>query len=224
MSVRQHSEARGTDRRSHGLAGAFRAERLAGPTRRLLLALALLTPSGAAAAEVPGAETPAEESTLTDYVIGVEDLIEISVWKNPDLSVTIPVRPDGKISLPLIADVTAAGLTPLRLKEVLTERLSAFVSSPEVSVLVKEVNSFKIYVVGEVARPGELKLKSNIRFLQAIALVGGFTSFADRSKIIVLRDTGDTELRFEINYNKVVSGSRPEDNIALLPRDTIVVP
>jgi len=159
-----------------------------------------------------------------EYLIGVEDVLEVSVWKNADLSVTIPVRPDGKISLPLIDDVPAAGLTPMELKQILTEKWSSFLSAPEVSVLVKEVNSFKVYVVGEVARPGELKLKSKIRLLQAIALVGGFSSYADRNKIVVLRDREGTELRFEINYSKVVSGEKPEDNLVLVPGDTIVVP
>jgi len=171
------------------------------------------------------AADPAKEaSSSKDYVIGVEDVLQISVWKNPDLSVTIPVRPDGKISLPLIDDVPAAGLTPDELKKILSDRWSAFLSEPEVSVLVKEVNSFKVYVIGEVARPGELRLKSKLRLLQAIALAGGFTTYADRGKLLVLRDSNGMELRYEINYNKVVSGDKPEDNLVLMPGDTIVVP
>lgn len=200
-----------------------RARRGATALAALLLA-ALAAPAGAAEEARATADDERQAAGSRDYVIGVEDILEVSVWKNPDLSVTIPVRPDGKISLPLIDDVPAAGLTPIELKQILTERWSSFLSAPEVSVLVKEVNSFKVYVVGEVARPGELKLKSKIRLLQAIALVGGFSNFAERNKIVVLRDRSGAELRYEINYSKVVSGEKPEDNLILAPGDTIVVP
>lgn len=190
-----------------------------------------------AVAGVPGAAGGSEQAppsaaaplgdpraASVDYTIGVEDLIQVSVWKNPDLSVTVPVRPDGRISLPLIDDVPAAGMTPLQLKEDLTQRWKAFLSAPEVSVIVKEVNSIKVYVVGEIVRPGELRLKSRTRLLQAISLAGGFTGFAERGKIVLLREAGGVEKRFEINYNKVVSGDRPDDNMVLMPGDTIVVP
>jgi len=159
-----------------------------------------------------------------DYVIGVQDLIQVTVWKNPDLSVTAPVRPDGKISLPLIDDVHAAGLTPQQLKDELTRRWKAFLSAPEVSVIVKEVNSLKVYLVGEVARPGELSLKGKTRLLQALSLAGGFTTFAERSKIIVLRDNKGVETRYEIKYKDLVSGKKPDENLVLKPGDTIVVP
>jgi polysaccharide biosynthesis/export protein len=159
-----------------------------------------------------------------EYTIGVEDLIQVTVWKNPDLSVTVPVRPDGKISLPLIDDVQAAGLTALQLKEDLTRRWKSFLSGPEVSVIVKEVNSFKVYLVGEVAHAGELRLKAPTRLLQAISLAGGFSTFADRGKIVLLREGREGQQRFEINYNKVVSGDKPDGNMALEPGDTIVVP
>lgn len=175
----------------------------------------------AASASAPPPEESAEPK---DYVIGVEDVIQVTVWKNPDLSVTVPVRPDGKISLPLIDDVAAAGQTPLQLKEELTRRWKNFLSAPEVSVMVKEINSQKIYIIGEVARPGELQLKGKTRLLQAISLSGGFTAYADRSKIIVLRASGSAEIRYEINYNKVVSGAKPEDNMVLQAGDTLVVP
>lgn len=159
-----------------------------------------------------------------DYIIGVEDLIQVSVWKNPDLSMTVPVRPDGKISLPLIDDVQAAGMSPTQLKTLLTTRWSEFLSAPEVSVIVKEINSLKVYLVGEVARPGELKLKDRTRLLQAISLAGGFTAFADEDKIVVLRRDPEGEIRLEINVKKIVSGERPEDNVILHPGDTIFVP
>jgi polysaccharide export outer membrane protein len=207
----------------------MRSIRVGVPGRMALLVfLAVPGIGGAAASEqAPESATAAGQDPRAanpDYTIGVEDLIQISVWKNPDLSVLVPVRPDGKISLPLIDDVPAAGMTPLQLKDDLTARWKAYLSAPEVSVIIKEVNSIKVYVVGEIARPGELRLKSRTRLLQALSLAGGFTGFADRGKIILLREAGGGEKRFEINYNKVVSGNRPDDNMVLMPGDTIVVP
>lgn len=159
-----------------------------------------------------------------EYVIGVEDVLYISVWKNPDLSREVPVRPDGKITLPLIDDVSAVGLTPGRLKDVLTERWKSYITGPEVSVIVTQVNSLKVYMVGEVSKPGILQLKSRTRLLQAISLAGGFTAFADRTRIVVLRNNGSGETRLEFNYKKILSGDRPEDNIFLKPGDTVIVP
>lgn len=160
-----------------------------------------------------------------DYVIGVEDLLYIAVWKNPDLSREVPVRPDGKITLPLIDDVVAVGLTPTRLKEILTERWRSFITAPEVSVIVTQVNSLKVYMVGEIAKPGILVLKGKTRLLQALSLAGGFTQFADRSRVIVLRAIGGgNETRLEFNYKRIVSGSSPEDNVVLMPGDTVIVP
>jgi polysaccharide export outer membrane protein len=178
-------------------------------------------PSGGNEAAAP---RPVADPNSADYVIGIEDVIQITVWKNADLSVTVPVRPDGKISLPLIDDVQAAGLHPLELKGELTRRWKSFLSAPEVSVIVKEVNSFKIFMVGQVVRQGELQLKGPTRLLQAISLAGGLTTFADKSKIVVLRESGGVESRREINFKNVVSGKRPEENILLLPGDTVVVP
>lgn len=195
------------------------------PIRPVIAALcAFLFLTAAFTAESATPPAPAAIPEKADYVIGVEDLIQISVWKNPDLTSIVPVRPDGKISLPLIDDVAAAGLTPLQLKKSLTALWKSYLSEPEVSVIVKEVNSYKIYLVGEISQPGELRPKSRIRLLQAISLAGGLTEFAEKGKIVVLRDEGDHELRYEINYNKIVSGDRPEDNLVLMPGDTIVVP
>lgn len=192
----------------------------------IFLGIALPVGALAQTQEGQGTAQSAEPPAIPDeeYTIGVEDLIQVTVWKNADLSVTVPVRPDGKISLPLIDDVMAAGLTTLQLKEELTRRWKNFLSAPEVSVIVKEINSLKIYLVGEIAHPGELRFKGKTRLLQAISLAGGFTNFAERGRIIVLRRTGDVESRFEINYNKVVSGKTPEGNIVLKAGDTIVVP
>ncbi len=170
--------------------------------------------------EAGGSSGPYDE----DYVIGVEDLLQIAVWKTPDLSLTVPVRPDGKISLPLIDDVQAAGLTPLQLKVLLKEKWKVYVSDPEVSVIVQEINSFKVFLVGEIVRPGELRLKDRTSLAQAISLAGGFTAFANPEDIVLLRRTGNTEVRHKVNFKKVVSGDRPEQNLTLRPSDTIFVP
>ncbi|MBI3448549.1 MAG: polysaccharide biosynthesis/export family protein [Acidobacteria bacterium] len=205
-------------------------------TRRILIpclllaaAYALADSAGAGAAKEAKMAASAPASVAVDpngptYVIGIEDVIQITVWKNSDLSVIVPVRPDGRISVPLIDDVTAAGLHPLELKDELTRRWKAFLSAPEVSVIVKEVNSFKVYMVGQVSKQGELQLKGPTRLLQAISLAGGLTSFADRSKIVLLRESGGHEIRKEINYKRVISGKDADDNVLLERGDTVYVP
>src|SRR5919197_967058 len=137
------------------------------------------------------------------YVIGPEDVLDISVWKNTDISRTVPVRPDGKISLPLLNDVQAAGLTALELRKDLAQKLAEYVPSPEVSVIVSDVRSFKVSVIGEVVRPGRFELKSWTTVLDALALAGGFTPFAARSRIVILHPEGTTMKRIPFNYNKL---------------------
>jgi len=158
------------------------------------------------------------------YVIGPEDLIKIDVWKEPELSQSVPVRTDGKISLPLINDVYVVGLTPLALQQELTQKLSKFVENPTVSVIVEQINSLKIYVVGNVNNPGVFDVKREINVLQAISLAGGFTEWANKRKIKIFRKQGGAEQIIEINYNKITSGKHPELNIPLQPGDSIVVP
>lgn len=177
---------------------------------------------GVMAVAAPAAEAVAEAQD--DYVIGVEDVLFVSVWKNPDLSKEVPVRPDGKITLPLIDDISAVGLTPGQLKDILTERWKSFITAPEVSVIVTQVNSLKVYMIGEIAKPGILTLKSRTRLLQALSLAGGFTPYADRSKIVVLRNNGAGEIRLEYSYKKIISGDNPDDNVFLRPGDTVIVP
>lgn len=195
--------------------------------RSAVLVIALLCPVLTLADDPPdetaAAERP-ENPYAGDYLIGIEDVLQIAVWKTPDLSLTVPVRPDGKISLPLIDDVHAAGLSPAELKAVLTDRWKLFVSDPEVSVIVQEINSYKVFLVGEVARPGELRLRDQTTLAQAISLSGGFTAFAHPEKIVVLRHTEEAERRFEVNFKKVISGARPEQNLVLHPGDTVYVP
>jgi polysaccharide export outer membrane protein len=158
------------------------------------------------------------------YVIGPEDVIYIHVWKEDALSRTVLVRMDGKISLPLVDDVQAAGLTARQLKEVLTKRLKEFVDNPNVSVIVTEPNSFKVYVSGEVKTPGVVRLRSETTILQLIPMVGGFTEWANQKKILIIRKEDGKEKRMTVNYKKIVKGNAPDQNIILRAGDQVVVP
>ncbi len=157
------------------------------------------------------------------YVIGPEDTLHVSVWKEPDLTATLPVRPDGQISLPLLNDVQAAGLTPMQLAASLTEKLKKYVADPRVTVVVTAMNSQRIYVMGEVAHTGAMPLTPNMTVLQALA-AAGFTEFANTKGIYILRNVNGKQQKIPFNYKKVVKGEDPEQNILLQPRDTIVVP
>jgi len=159
-----------------------------------------------------------------NYVIGSEDILYIHVWKEELLSKTIPVRIDGKISIPLINEITAAGLTPLQLKELLTQKFKEYVENPTVSVMVMEANSFKIYISGQVRSPGVYRLRSETTLLQIIPMVGGFTDWANQKKILIIRKEDGKEKRMTVNYKKIVSGDNPDSNIVLKAGDTIVVP
>jgi len=167
---------------------------------------------------------PPDPGEGSDYRIGVGDVIEVRVWKEPDLTRSVPVRPDGKISFPLLDDLPAAGLTPLELKAVLAERLKQFLSEPRVTVLVSEVNSYKVYVMGEVVTTGALTLKSKTNLLQAISLAGGFSPYAKRNDIVVLRKNGKKDERITVSYERILNGKNPEQNLTLEPGDTVVVP
>jgi polysaccharide export outer membrane protein len=166
---------------------------------------------------------PAFIDTSRDFRIGPEDILDILVWKQENLSRTVPVRPDGKVSIPLVNDIQAAGLTPNELRQQLTERLSEYVPSPEVSVIVKEVHSVKVAVLGAVKMPGHYEVKSPATVLELIARAQGLTEFADRNRIVVLRQNGSTTTRVPFNYKKVADGSEQE-NFFVKPGDIIVVP
>ena len=161
-----------------------------------------------------------------DYRIGTGDVLEISVWKNDQLSRTVTVRPDGMISLPLVNDVPAAGLTPLELRDSLTTRLAEYVPSAEVSVIVNAVRSFGVSVIGSVARPGHFDLTGPTTVLDALAMAGGLTEFASRRGISVLRsEEGGKKRRIPFNYNSAISEpDTPEHNLSLRPGDIVVVP
>ena len=171
-----------------------------------------------------------EEDPPNAYAIGVGDVIEISVWKSPELSVSVPVRPDGRVSVPLLGDVQAAGMTPLALKEQLAREFKKYVTAPEVSVVIKEINSRKVFVTGEVKTPGAFDLQPRAKLMQILAMAGGLTPYS-KGKVIVLRDNreskdkgGNPETRFEIELKTIISGKRPQDNIILQPGDTLVFP
>jgi polysaccharide export outer membrane protein len=158
-----------------------------------------------------------------DYVIGADDTLRISVWKEPDMNATLPVRPDGKISLPLLDDVQAAGLTPLQLKDSIKEKLKKYISDPRVTVVVTAMNSQRIFVAGEVNHPGAMALLPHMTMLQAISSAG-FTQFANVKGIYLLRTENGQQTKTRFNYKDVVKGNHPEQNIQLKPGDTVVVP
>lgn len=197
------------------------------PLILLIFALASASPS---AAQVV---IRSEDDPPDAYAIGIGDVIEISVWKSPELSVSVPVRPDGRVSVPLLGDIQAAGLTPLALKEQLARDFKTYVTAPEVSVVVKEINSRKVFVTGEVKTAGSFDLQPRAKLMQILALAGGLTPYA-KGKVIVLRDNrdgregkdegGGPDERYEINIGAIVSGKRPQDNIILQPGDTLIFP
>lgn len=187
-------------------------------------------PDSRAAAQQPAPASASEQDQTQesgDYRIGPEDLLDISVWNNAAISRTVPVRPDGKISLPLVNDIQAAGLTPMQLRSALIKKLAEYVPSPEVSVIVREVHSFKVSVIGEVKRTGRHELKGRATVLDVLALAEGFGEFAARGRIVVLRAEGKSMMKqIPFNFNKVVSsnGNGAGENFLLQPGDIIIVP
>ena len=157
------------------------------------------------------------------FVLGCGEAITVTVWRHEEASTDAVIAPDGKISLPLIGEVAAAGLTVDELKDELNKRYRDFINEPHVTVTIREINSLKIYVTGEVTRPGELKLNSTTDVLQAISLAGGFTIYANRSNIKIIRKEGDKKIKINFNYNQVVKGKNLTQNIPLKPGDVIVV-
>ena len=208
---------------------------------RVVLGLALgLVVSGAAWGQsnaTPSQSAPAQDSKVAEkagspaghsddaYVIGANDVLSINVWKEPDVSRSVPVRSDGKISLPLVGELQAGGRTPRQLEEEIATRLKNYISEPEVTVIVTDSKSQKINILGMVVRPGAYLLTSSTTVLDAIAMAGGFKDFAKKKSIYVLRSSPDgTQKRIPFNYKEVIKGTNPEQNIKMLPGDTLVVP
>jgi polysaccharide export outer membrane protein len=183
------------------------------------------TASPASAKAVPDNATNAASNSPAgpEYVIGAEDVLHIAVWKEADLSATLPVRPDGKISLPLLNDVQASGLTPLQLADSLTEKLKKYIADPRVTVVVAAINSKRIYMVGEVLHAGATPMLPNMTVLQALASAG-LNQFANTKRIYVLRNDNGKQEKLPVNYRKLVKGEQIEQNYVLQPGDTIVVP
>jgi polysaccharide export outer membrane protein len=186
----------------------------------------------AAASEAPQA-APAQSSDVASttkphdasFMIGNDDVLAINVWKEPDISRSIPVRSDGKISLPLVGEVQATGQTPLKLEQEIAARLKSYIAEPEVTVIVQQINSQKFNILGQVTRPGSYAIANAATVLDAIAVAGGFRDFAKQKSIYILRQSADgSQTRLRFNYKEVVKGQNPAQNIKLLPRDTIVVP
>jgi polysaccharide biosynthesis/export protein len=176
------------------------------------------------AATTSNTPAPAAAVADPDYKIGAQDVLRIDVWKENEISRITPVRPDGRISLPLLNDVQAAGLTPTQLAGVISEGLKKFITNPQVTVGVTEINSRRVYVTGEVTKPGAFALQPGMTVLQALTSSGGFTQFAKTKGIYVLRTEDGKQVKHPFNYKAVVSGKHAELNIELQPADVIVVP
>jgi len=208
----------------------------AGRRPGLVAALACAMASAAWGEQEPAAPvptpSPAAEARGQEYRIGPEDVLHIAVWQNAELSRTLPVRPDGKISLPLVNDVQAAGLTPMELRDALKTKLAEYVPAGEISVIVGEVQSFKVSLIGKVQRSDRYKLKAPTTVLDLLALGGGFAEFADTDRIVVLRleavtvqgRSRQTFQRIPFNYKRVIGAGGETENIALRPGDIVVVP
>ena len=171
--------------------------------------------------------SPLEEATSikkSEFVIGPEDVLKIHVWKQDHISVTVPVRSDGKISIPLINDVAAAGFTPNQLKDEIAKRLKNFIDEPTVSVIVVTINSIKVNVSGNVNAPGVYNIGREISLVEAISLAGGLAEFADPEKIKIIRKENGVDKIYEVNYSAVLNGEDLKQNITLVPGDSVVVP
>ena len=182
-------------------------------------------PTSSAGTQAPTSNADTTKPHDSTFLIGNDDVLAINVWKEPDISRSIPVRSDGKISLPLVGEVQAAGITPLKLEQEIAARLKNYIAEPEVTVIVQQVNSQKFNILGQVNRPGSYPLATSPTVLDAIAVAGGFRDFAKQRAIYVLRQNPDgTQSRMPFNYKDVVKGHNPAQNVKLQPRDTIVVP
>lgn len=209
--------------------------------RKIALVVCVISPAWVAAqeAKAPDAKTadpvtvaslskpvdaPAVQAHDNSFVIGANDVLSINVWKEPDISRSVPVRSDGKISLPLAGEVQAAGLTPLKLEQDIASKLQSFISEPEVTVIVQQINSQKFNILGMVTRPGSYSLTNSSTVLDAIAAAGGFRDFAKEKSIYILRQNANGTERMPFNYKDVIKGKNVSQNIKLQPNDTIVVP
>ncbi len=194
-------------------------------TPRLIALALLLTVAGCATRSLSPPPADPNPMDRDPYRIGVTDVLRISVWRNQELSVDVPVRPDGKISVPLLDDVHAEGLEPTELKEVLTREFAEYVVAPNVTVIVLGMNSRYVSILGEVGSQARVPLTRNMRVLEAIAVVGGFRTFADKGDVrIVRRQEDGSEIEYRFDYDAYIKGRAPGTNIVLYNGDTIIVP
>lgn len=159
-----------------------------------------------------------------DYVIGADDVLDVNVWKEQELTRSLQVRPDGKISMPLLGDVQAAGLTPGQLAQNVSEKLKKYLTAPQVTVILTQINSQRVYVMGEVTRPGAYPVLPGMTILQAISSAGGLTPFANGKKIFLMRDENHIQTKHPFSYKEVLDGRKAEENLSVKAGDTIVVP
>jgi polysaccharide export outer membrane protein len=206
-------------------------KRISLPSKKSLfiLSLVLLMPA-AGAQQVPQQQKPAEAAAPIEirpeplYVIQPNDLLEIFVWKEPELTRKVLVRPDGRISFPLVQDMQASGISPGELKDKIESKLKDFLNAPNVTIIVEAIQSYRIYVVGKVQKPGAIIVEKPVTVLQALALAGGFQDFAKDTEITVIRNFGKDNIVFEFNYRDVIKGKQPLQNILLRSGDVVVVP
>lgn len=209
----------GTDKR---LAGALAQFFLGWGLVGLLLAGQACAPGLSPQSAIEAAQ--AQVVDVDNYLLGPEDAIEISVWKEPELTKQLIIRPDGKVSYPLIGEIQAAGRTVKELREEISKRLEKFVTDAQVTVLLLKAQHYKIYVVGKVNKPGEYVAGRPVTVMQALAMAGGLTPFAAPGRIVILRKSGDKEQTLPFNYKEVARGRNLEQNRVLLPGDVVVVP
>jgi polysaccharide export outer membrane protein len=201
---------------------------------RLLIALLAVCPLSvpAMALQIPSADTSIADAAHatakahdTSYIIGNSDVLAITVWKEPEISRSIPVRPDGKISLPLVGELQATGRTPLQLEQEISGKLKSYITNPDVTVIVQQINSEKFNVLGRVAKPGSYPLTTSTTVLDALATAGGFMDFAKQKGVYILRRSpGGSQTRLNFNYKDVIKGKHLEQNVKLEPGDTVIVP
>jgi polysaccharide biosynthesis/export protein len=204
----------------------FKSKAIAGLVSCVVLTCVLWAQTNESKKNAPQISTSAGLAAHDNtYVIGESDVLSINVWKEPDISRSVPVRSDGKISLPLAGEIQAAGTTPLQLEQAITGKLKNYISEPEVTVMVQQINSQKFNILGQVTKAGSFPLTNSMTVLDAIALAGGFRDFAKQKSIYVLRQNSDgTEVRIPFNYKAVIAGKKSSQNIKLQARDTIIVP
>jgi polysaccharide biosynthesis/export protein len=186
--------------------------------------LAMIVFTGALAGQTPDANKPVQPETDPIYIIQPNDVLEIFVWREAELTRKVLVRPDGRISFPLVQDLQAAGLTPGTLKTQIEKRLGDFLNAPEVTVIVEAILSYKIFVLGKVQKPGSVNVEKPVTVLQALALAGGFQDFAKDEEITIIRTQGKSHTVFAFNYRDVIKGRKTEQNIVLRSGDVVVIP